>query len=108
MEAINLVNGIACSMARVSKESEKAYQLSYVAEIYGEDFTVKGQWFAKSQIEVHKREGDIIWFTPKNDWIIDAATKKYAQFVSNMFSVKSEIKTYISRINTFKVEMVFC
>lgn len=109
MEAKNVVNGVICSMAKITKETEKAYQLSYIAEIYGEQFTIKGQWFAKSQIEVKKVEGDTIWFVPKNDWIIDANTKKYVQFVANTFSnVKSEIKTYLSKINNEKVTMVYC
>lgn len=109
MEAKNLVNGIVCSMAKVTKETEKAYQLSYVAEIYGEFFTIKGQWFAKSQIDVKKADGDTIWFVPKNDWILDANTKKYAQFIASVFpNVKSEINTYLSRTNNEKITIVTC
>lgn len=109
MEAKNLIDGKACSMAKVTKETEKAYQLSYVAEIYGEQFTIKGQWFAKSQIEVKKVEGDTIWFVPKNDWILDANTKKYAQYIAATFAnVKSEIKTYLSRMNNEKITIVYC
>lgn len=109
MKAKNVVNGIACSMAKITKETERAYQLTYVAEIYGELFTIKGQWFAKSQLNVIKIEDETIWFVPKNDWILDANTKKYAKFVSDTFgNVKSEIKTYLSRINTEKINMVFC
>lgn len=109
MEARNVINGTACSMAKVTKESEKAFQVTFVAEIYGEDFTIKNQWLAKSLIEVMHREDDTIWFVPKNDWVLDACTKKYCQFVAECFSnVKSEIKTYLSRINNEKIEMVWC
>ena len=109
MEPKNLVNGIACSMAKITNETEKAYQLTYNVEIYGEVFEIKGQWFAKSQIDVKKIENGVIWFLPKNDWILDANTKKYAKFVATTFkNVKSEIRTYLSNINDIKISMVFC
>ena len=107
MEQQNVVNGIICSMAKIHKESEKAYQLSYVADIYGESFAVKNVWFAKSQLEIHKKENDVIWFVPKNDWVLDANTRKYAQSIADMFPVKSEIKMYLSMSHE-KVEQVFC
>lgn len=106
MEQQNVINGVICSMAVIDKETEKAYQLSYVAEINGEFFSVKKQWFAKSQLDVLKIEDGKMWFVPKNDWILDANTRKYAEYVASIFPVKSEIKTYLSMRND-KVEQVF-
>lgn len=103
----NVVNNIACSMAKVEKETEKAYCLTFSAEIYGEYFTVRKVWMPKSQVTIHKSENDTIWFVPNNDWILDAKCKEYCKYVAETFdNVKSEIKTYLSRINSEKVEMV--
>lgn len=108
MEYKNVVNGVACSMAKVSKETEKALCVSFVAEIYGTDFTIKNQWLPKSQIDVKKSNADTIWFVPKNDWILDAKCRDYAKFVAGTFdNIVSEIRTYLSNINSEKVTMVW-
>lgn len=107
MKQRNVVNGIICSMAIIERETEKAFMLSYVAEIYGKSFTVKKQWFAKSQLDVIKIEGNTMWFVPKNDWVLDANTRKYAEYVASMFSVKQEIRNYLAFRNE-KVEQVYC
>lgn len=100
MEARNVINGICCSMAKIEKETEKALCLTYTAEIYGEWVTIKKQWFPKSQLEVHKKDGDTLWFCPANDWILDKKTKEYCKWVADTFpNVKQEIKTYLSNIN---------
>lgn len=107
MEAKNVVNGIICSMAVIEKETEKALQLTFVADIYGENFVIKKQWFPKSQITIHKIEDGKIWFTPNNNWIIDRKVKDYCKFVAETFdNVRSEIKTYLSRINNEVIEQV--
>lgn len=93
--------------ANLIKETEKAVCLTYVCEIYGEDFTCKKVWFPKSQIEIIGIENGVVEFEPKNDWILDVKTKDYCKFVNETFgTVKSEIKTYLSRINCEKV--TFC
>lgn len=108
MEPKNVVNGIICSMAKVEKETEKALQLTFVAEIYGESFVFKKQWFPKSLLNIEKREEDDIWFTAKNDWIIDKKCKDYCKYVSDTFdNVKQEIKTYLSNINNLVIEQVY-
>lgn len=108
MEAKNVVNGNICSIAQVERETEKAIQLTFVAEIYGESFTIKKQWFPKSQITIHKQENGKVWFTANNDWIIDRKCKDYCKYVAEMYgNITSEIKTYLSAINNLVVEQVF-
>lgn len=108
MEAKNVANGIICSMAVIEKETEKAMQLTFVADIYGEHFTIKKQWFPKSQITIHKIEDGKVCFTANNNWIIDRKVKDYCKFVAETLSnVRSEIKTYLSRINNVVIEQVF-
>ena len=70
-------------------------------------FVVKSAWMPKSQIEINSTEDGVIDFTPKNDWILDAKTKDYCRYVAETLgNVKSEIATYLSRINTEKID--FC
>lgn len=108
MEAKNLVNGVICSIAKVERETEKAIQLTFVAEIYGETFTIKKQWFPKSQLTIHKQEDGKVWFTANNNWIIDKKVKEYCKYVAETFgNVKQEIKTYLSNINIEVIEQVF-
>lgn len=108
MEAKNVINGVICSMAKVERETEKAIQLTFVAEIYGETFTIKKQWFPKSQLTIHKQEDGKVWFTANNNWIIDKKVKEYFKYVAETFSnVKHEIKTYLSPINNEVIEQVF-
>lgn len=107
MESKNVVNGIICSMAKVEKETDKAYQLTFVADIYGKSFVIKKQWMPKSLIEVKKIDGDTVWFTAKNNWIIGKKCKDYCKYVADMFTnISSEIKTYLSRTNNLVVEQV--
>lgn len=81
--------------------------MTYGCEIYGENFTIRNQWFPKSQLDITSIEDGFIEFTTKNDWILDAKTKDYCRYIADTFSnVKSEIKTYISNINNEKV--TFC
>lgn len=104
----NVVNGVICSMAKVERETEKAIQLTFIAEIYGEDFTIKKQWFPKSQLTIHKHQDGIVWFTAKNDWIIDRKVKDYCKYVADTFSnIKHEIMTYLSPINSEVIKQVF-
>lgn len=108
MEAKNVVNGVICSVAKVERETEKAIQLTFVAEIYGETFTIKKQWFPKSQLTIYKQEDGKVWFTANNNWIIDRKCKDYFKYIAETFSnVKSEIKTYLSAINNEVIEQVF-
>ena len=108
MEAKNVVNGVICSIAKVERETEKAIQLTFVAEIYGETLTIKKQWFPKSQLTIHKQEDGKVWFTANNNWIIDKKVKEYCKYVAETFSnVKHEIKTYLSPINNEVIEQVF-
>lgn len=105
--AQNVTNGVICSTAKVEKETEKALCLTYSVDIYGEWFVIKKQWFPKSQLEIHKQDGDTIWFKPTNDWILDKKTKEYCKFVVDMFpNVKHEIKTYLSNINNVVINQV--
>ena len=107
-EAKNVVNGVICSMAKVDRETEKAIQLTFVAEIYGEAFTIRKQWFPKSQLTIQKQENGLVWFTAKNDWIIDRKCKDYCKYVAETFSnIKHEIMTYLSPINNEVIEQVF-
>jgi len=93
--------------AKLLKETEKAVQVTYCCEIYGEQFTVKSAWIPKSQIEIQSIEGDVLNFNPKNDWILDAKTKDYCKFVKDTFkNVVVEVDTYLSNINSYRVE--FC
>ena len=109
METINVINGVACSMAIIEKESEKAICLTYSADIYGEWFTIKKQWLAKSMIMEYQRKDNKIWFTANNDWILDRKTKDYCKWVAENFSnVCHEIKTYLSNINNLIIVQVFC
>lgn len=104
----NVVNGVICSIARLEAETEKAVKLTFVVHLYGSDFVVRGQWLPKSMLNIMKVEDGKIFFTAKNNWILDKKTRDYCKYVSETFSnVKSEVKTYLSRINTEVVEQVF-
>lgn len=105
--AQNVINGEICSMAILEKETDKAVCLTYSAEIYGELFTVKKQWFPKSLLDIKEVQNGTIWFIPKNNWILDKKTKEYCQWVAESFpNVKHEIKTYLSNINNEVITQV--
>lgn len=107
MEAKNVKNGIICSIARIEKETEKALQLTFSVVLYGADFVIRKQWMPKSMINEVCREDDRIFFTPKNDWILDKKTREYCAYVAETFdNVRNEIKTYLSRINTEVIKRV--
>jgi len=90
--------------AKFVKETEKAICMSYTCEIYGELFRIKNVWFPKSQITISSIEENVVEFEPKNDWILDAKTKDYCRKIAETFDhVKTEISTYLSRINSEKV-----
>lgn len=107
MEAKNVKNGIICSIARIEKETEKALQLTFSVKLYGADFVIRKQWMSKSMINEVCRENDRIFFTPKNDWILDKKTREYCAYVAETFdNVRHEVKTYLSRINTEVIKIV--
>lgn len=97
------------STAKIEKETEKAFCLSFVVDLYGEDFSIKKQWFPKSQIEaIRTYDNDFghkcLVFQPKNDWILNAKTRDYCKWVSETLqNVKHEVKTYLSGINSVTV-----
>ena len=97
------------STAVIEKETEKAFCLSFVVDLYGEDFTIKKQWFPKSQIEaIRTYDNDFgnkcLVFQPKNDWILNAKTRDYCKWVAETFpNIKHEVKTYLSVINSVTV-----
>ena len=107
-KARNVINGEICSMAKLDKETDKAVCISYLCEIYGKFFTVKHQWFPKSQLDIKQIQDDTIWFIPKNDWILDKKTKEYYKWVAEIFpnNLKHEIKTYLSNINNEIIKQV--
>ena len=109
MKAKNVINGKICSTAILESETPKAVKITYCCEIYGENFTVKKQWFPKSQLDIVKVEDGTIWFVPKNDWILDKKTREYCSWVAESFpnAVKREIKTYLSQINNEKITLVW-
>src|SRR5690348_8739078 len=94
--------------AQINKETEKAINVTFVCEIYGENFTIKNAWLPKSQIEIISTENNILEFKPKNDWILDSKVKDYCKYVAETFApnIKQEIKTYLSAINSVKID--FC
>ena len=97
------------STAIIEKETEKAYQLSFVVDLYGEDFSIKKVWMPKSQIEairtfINDFGHKVLVFQPKNDWILNAKTRDYCKYVASMFeNIKHEVKTYLSGINNVTV-----
>ena len=97
------------STAKIEKETDKAYCLSFVVDLYGEDFCIKKVWMPKSQIEAirtyeNEAGNKCLVFQPKNDWIINAKTRDYCKWVAETFpNVKSEVKTYLSNINNVTV-----
>ena len=95
--------------ALLNKQTEKAVNVSFKCELYGETFTVKSAWLPKSQIEIKSiGEDGVMEFDPKNDWILDAKTRDYCKFVADNFAnVKSEVRTYLSPINNVKVDWVW-
>ncbi len=94
--------------AKLIKQTDNAVQVTYNCDIYGEVFTVKNVWLPKSQLEIISTENDVLEFNTKNDWILDSKTKEYCQWVVRTFSnVVSEIKTYTSRINNYRVEYCY-
>jgi len=94
--------------AKILKETEKAIQLTFGCEIYGEHFTVKSAWFPKSQIEITSNIDGKIEFMPKNDWILNAKVREYCQYIAETFpNVKTEIKLYLSGANNYKVDYCY-
>lgn len=94
--------------ATLNKETEKAVNISFGVEIYGECFTIKNVWFPKSMISIEKREEDKISFSVKNDWFLDKKVKEYCQaIVERGYNVKHEIKTYLSRINNVVIDWCY-
>ena len=97
------------STAIIEKETEKAYQLSFVVDLYGEDFSIKKVWMPKSQIDsirtfINDFGHNVLVFQPKNDWILNAKTRDYCKYVASMFdNIKNEVKTYLSGINNITV-----
>ncbi len=92
-----------------NKQTEKAINISYVCEIYGEFFKVKNVWFPKSQLDIKLITDSVVEFEPKNNWILDVKTKEYCRYMAETFgNVKSEIQTYLSNINCEKVTRVSC
>ena len=103
----NVVNGVICNTALVEKETEKAYLLSFCVEVYSAQLTIKKQWMPKSQINVEKTEEGKIYFTCKNNWILNAKVKDYCKFVCETFAnVSNSIKLYMSEANNENVS--FC
>lgn len=91
--------------AKLNKETEKAINVTFKVNIYGELFTIKNVWMPKSMLTIEKAEEDIISFEVKNDWFLDKKVKEYCQSIVDMgYSVKHEIKTYVSRINNVVVD----
>ena len=97
------------STAVIEKETEKAFCLSFVVDLYGEDFSIKKQWFPKSQIEIKRTfvndfGHNVLVFQPNNDWILNAKTRDYCKWVAETFpNIKSEVKTYLSGCNNVTV-----
>ena len=92
--------------AILNKETEKAVNITFQVELYGENFTIKNQWIPKSQIEIISTENGILEFNTKNDWILNAKVKEYCKYINDIFdgNVKIEIKTYLSNINNVVVD----
>ena len=94
--------------AQFNKETEKAINLTFKVELYGEEVTIKNVWFPKSQINVESIENGIVEFMPKNNWILNAKVKDYCKWVCENFQhVKSEVKTYMSPISNVVVDFCF-
>jgi len=97
------------STAIIEKETEKAFCLSFVVDLYGEDFSVKKVWIPKSQISAirvytNASGRNSLVFQPKNDWILNAKTRDYCKWIAETFqNVKREVKTYLSAINSVTV-----
>lgn len=95
--------------AKINRETEKALNLTYMVEIYGEFFTCKNVWFPKSMIEETSRDGAVIFFGLVHNWYLDKKTKEYCKGISDAgFPLKSEIKTYLSNINNEIVTECWC
>ena len=86
-----------------NKETEKAVNITFVVELYGESLTVKNQWMPKSQINIKSIEDGVITFDTKNDWILDAKVRDYCKFVASLGKCVSAVKTYLSPINNVTV-----
>jgi len=65
-------------LCTVKKETEKAYQLSYKAEVSGELIPITA-WYPKSQVEITEDEGRT-YCSVKNDWIYAAKARDYAKW----------------------------
>lgn len=91
------------------KETEKAVQLTYRVEIYGEFFVIKNVWFPKSMLDNIEINGNEISFTPKNDWILNKKTREYCKDIYDMFypNVRQELKTFMSGINNEFIDYCF-
>lgn len=97
------------STAVIEKETEKAFCLSFVVDLYGEDFCIKKVWMPKSQIEAirtyeNESKHKCLVFQPKNDWILNVKTRDYCKRVAETFPhIKHEVTTYLSNINSVTV-----
>lgn len=91
--------------ATLNKETEKAVNISFGVEIYGELFTIKNVWMPKSMLQIAEVKDDIISFEIRNDWFLDKKVKEYCQRVVDAgYRVKHEITTYLSRINNVVID----
>ena len=86
-------------------DRERAINVTFKVQIYGELFTIKNVWLPKSMLKIVSEDNDIISFEVKNTWFLDKKVKEYCKgIVEAGYSVKHEIKTYLSGINFVVVD----
>ena len=75
----NVINGEVYCSAKIIKESEKAIYVRACCE-YNEEYYHFNMWLPKSQIVEGKRDEELLYFLPKNNWILGAKFKDYAKY----------------------------
>ncbi|MBQ9658462.1 MAG: hypothetical protein IJV31_06820 [Clostridia bacterium] len=85
--------------------TERAINVTFKVQIYGELFTIKNVWLPKSMLKIVSEDNDIISFEVKNSWFLDKKVKEYCKgIVEAGYRVKHEITTYLSGINNIVID----
>ena len=92
--------------AKVIKETEKAYQLTFICWINEVSQKIT-TWIPKSMIKLNGTKGDKIEFEFKNSWFLDKKVKEYCQFLKDKGVAGSNIESYLSPISHEFVDYCF-
>lgn len=93
--------------AKLIKETEKAIFVEFGVWVYEACVTVK-TWLPKSQLTIVENKDGKISFETKNNWLLGAKVRDYAQFLDkNGYNMMPELRNFLALGSNEDVEYCF-